>query len=87
MTISGDQSFPVVLAAGALVFAGILSAAALAIDEEEYNSNQNLEAAAEVITSTVVALRNKHPRSEARGHPRSRRYICWDRDRAKRCLS
>ncbi len=84
MTIGGDQSFPVVLAAGALVFAGILSAAALAIDEDEYNRHQNLEAAAEVITSTLVALRHKHPRSEGEEHPT--RSICWDRDRTKRCI-
>ncbi len=56
MTIGGDKSFPVILAAGVLVFVGLLSAVTLAIDKEEYNSHQNLEAAAEVITSTLVAL-------------------------------
>jgi hypothetical protein len=39
MTIGSNQSLPLVVAAGALVFAGILSAAALVLDEEESVGN------------------------------------------------
>ncbi len=84
MPIGSDQSFPVVLAAGAVLIVGLLSAAALAIEEEEYYSSiVHAEAAAQAI---LGALCKKHPRSEGGDHPRTRRYICWDRKRAKRCI-
>ncbi len=79
MTIGSNQSLPLVIAAGALVFAGLLSAAALVLDEEESLSNlyQNVATASKVIASTLVAHRRKHPRnsfSEGR-EPRNRRHI------------
>jgi hypothetical protein len=74
----------VVLAAGAVLVVGILSAAALAIEEEEYYSSiLHAEAAAQAI---LGALHKKHPRLEGGDHPRTRRYICWDRNRAKKCI-
>jgi hypothetical protein len=97
--MSGDNSntsqedkstfLPLVTAAGCAVVACAFSAAALAIDEEESNNwaNNIISLTSEVVASSLIEGHKRTISNVERneGHTR-RRYVSWDRLRAKFCI-
>jgi hypothetical protein len=92
--MSGDKVDILLLiaAAGAAVIAGLFSAAALALDEDEANSrsDQIVSVATQIVTSALIDGRSTHG-VHLHGIPEQdqcpRSYICWDRNRAKFCIT
>ena len=79
---------PLLVAAVALVFTGLFSAAALALEEEEDNSNTNgcIEAIAHCLVSSQSKRRGNRD-LDGMQQPLKRRYIFWDRQRARLCIN
>jgi len=88
--MSGDKVDILLLiaAAGAAVIAGLFSAAALALDEDEANSrsDQIVSVATQIVTSALIDG-GVHLHGILEQDQCPRRYICWDRNRAKFCIA
>jgi hypothetical protein len=92
--MSGDKPtiLPLFAAAGAAVIAVVFSAAALALDEEEANSraDQIISVTSDIVKSTLTDGWSTcgvlhHGCQQEDQCPR--KYIWWDRNRAKLCIS
>jgi hypothetical protein len=81
----------VAAAAGTVLIAGVFSAAAVALDEEdrERTTSQNIGIATDVISSNLMDGHSKRHGSNCSGDQtenKTSRFICWDRQRAKLCV-
>lgn len=82
---------PVLLAAGAALVASIFSAAAIALDEDQAFKREEgaIFAAASVIACNLLDGRSTKKRvgDKSDDLQRPRKYVCWDRQRAKFCIN
>jgi hypothetical protein len=92
--MSGDNPnklstfLPIFAVAGATFVASVFSAAAVALDEEEALNREEgiISVAADAIASSLVNVCSKRAggcHSTAMNDKHPRKYICWDRQRAK----
>jgi hypothetical protein len=88
---TGDDTRPFLLlaSAGVIVAVGVLSAVAMALDEEEAGNHveSTLEAATASIVTDLMAGRSKRSvLGDQEGLNKKRKFTCWDRDRAAGCI-
>jgi len=82
-----DELSPFLAASGALLLLGIASISAAMLEEEEEAAAaaHRVMIVAEAVRDNLVATRRPRPIAD-NGPPQKKRYIKWDRDRARHCI-
>jgi hypothetical protein len=82
-----DELGPLLAASGALLLLGIASISAAMLEEEEEAAAaaHRVLIVAEAVRDNLVATRRPRPITDD-GPPQKKRYIKWDRDRARHCI-
>ncbi len=87
-----DELGPLLAASGALLLLGIASISAASFhfsrleeEEEAAAAAHRVMIVAEAVRDNLVATRRPRPIAD-NGPPQKKRYIKWDRDRARHCI-